>query len=189
MKALFKVSLVLFSGLLFSGILSAQAVQSMKLLAPQTGWATLGQGLYWTVDGGTHWKDISPPRALNDILGGVFFLNTSSGYVLLSYPNEKDEPQFRIAHTSDAGASWSSSPIKLPWKRYEDDFFGGGSIFFLDQLHGWVDFNLYSGSSGAPARLLVTKDGGKTWDQTPDDPGRRGSLCFFDENNSVLAEG
>lgn len=170
-------------------VASAQQVQSMKLLTPQTGWARSGQHLYWTTDDGAHWKDIAPPKSPAENIGGVFFLDESDGWVLLSYPNEKAEQQFRMAATHDSGATWSTSPMKLPWKRYAEDFAGGAEVFFLDKAHGWVDLDLYSGSSSAPARLLATQDGGATWEATPDDPSRAGSLCFFSEKDGVLAGG
>jgi photosystem II stability/assembly factor-like uncharacterized protein len=190
LKGAFNLVLAVFFGLLLSsGAASAQQIQSMKLLTAQAGWAKSGQHLYWTADGGAHWKDITPPMSSKQSLSGVFFLDTSVGWAVLSYPNNKGEQQFRAASTADAGATWSSSPIKLPWKRYAEDFFGGGNIFFLDQLHGWVDLDLYSSSSFAPGRLLATQDGGKTWKATPRDSGRGGAFCFFSERDAVLAGG
>jgi len=60
-KSVFNIFLALFLGLLlFDGTAFAQQIQSMKLLTPQVGWAQSGQHLYWTTDGGSHWKDITP---------------------------------------------------------------------------------------------------------------------------------
>lgn len=168
---------------------SAQQVQSMKLLTPQIGWVLNGQHLYWTTDNGAHWKDITPPKAPKEDVGGVFFLDKSTGRVVLSYSDEKDEQQFKMAATHDSGASWTTSPIKLPWKRYAQDFAGGGNLFFLDEAHGWVDLGILSGSAFAPARLLATDDGGRTWVPTPSDTGKMGSLYFFSSNDGVLAGG
>jgi hypothetical protein len=165
----------------------SQRVQSMKLLTPRTGWAQAGKHLYWTTDGGEHWQDVAPPESSKEILGSVFFLDTSTGWMLLSYPNEENEPQFRMASTRDAGATWSSFPVRIPWKRYAEDFFGGGSIFFLDQLHGWLNLDVYGMLQAA--RLFSSQDGGRTWQPTPDDPGRSGSLCFFNNTDGVLAGG
>jgi hypothetical protein len=32
----------------------------MKLLAEEMGWAATDKKLFWTIDGGTNWKDITP---------------------------------------------------------------------------------------------------------------------------------
>jgi hypothetical protein len=121
---------LLLALILLNTAATAQPVQSMKLLTAEVGWAQNGQHLYWTTDDGAHWKDIAPPRSSNQSLGGVFFLDTSTGWVVLSHPEEKAEQQFRVAATSDAGATWLSSPIKLPWKRYAEDLQAEPQFFF-----------------------------------------------------------
>jgi hypothetical protein len=70
--------------LLFGGTTSAQQIQSMKLLTPQTGWAQSGQHLYWTTDDGAHWKVIDPHLSSKFNITYVFFLNANMGWALLS---------------------------------------------------------------------------------------------------------
>jgi photosystem II stability/assembly factor-like uncharacterized protein len=188
-KSFLSLAAALFLFILLSPPASAQQIQSMKLLTPQVGWATSGNHLYWTTDDGGHWKDIAPPMSPKESLSGVFFLDTSTGWVVLSYPDDKAEQQFRVASTSNAGAAWSSSPIKVPGKRFAEDLFGGGGIFFLDQLHGWVNLGIYSSSAFKRGMLLATDDGGKTWKAPPGDSGMGGTLCFFSEKDGVLAGG
>jgi len=181
------IVLALFVGLLLP-VASAQQVQSMKLLTPQVGWAQSGQHLYWTTDDGAHWKDIAPSKSPKESIGGVFFLDSSNGWVLLSYPDEKDEQQYRMAITHDAGATWSTTPMKLPWNA--QNFAGGAEIFFLDTLRGWMNVKLSHGLIPAGARLLVTQDGGKTWTAPNGEPGWAGrSMCFFNQTDGVLAGG
>ena len=193
MKSTVNTILVFVLGLwLSNSAASAQQIQSMKLLTAQTGWAQSESHLYWTSDGGAHWKDIAPSMSSNlkEFIGGIFFLDTSTGWVLLSYANDNGEQQFRLASTSDAGATWSSSPIKLPWKRHADDFDGGADVFFLDELHGWVNLQLSHGLTPPGAHLLATQDGGKSWNTTKGEPGWAGtSMCFFNETDGVLAGG
>lgn len=40
---------------------------------------------------------------------------------------------------------------------------GGGSLFFLDKSHGWLDLALPSSAAIHSSLILVTNDGGKTW--------------------------
>ena len=134
----------------------------MKLLAAQTGWAQSGHHLYWTTDNGAHWKDITPPKSPKESIGGIFFLDTSNGWALLSYPGQEDEQQFRIAATSDAGATWSISGIRLG-RRAPEDFSGEGWIDFVDSLHGWLLVRGKSSVAFSWGTLLSTKDGGRSW--------------------------
>ena len=179
---------------LLPGIFSVAAVQprgavlSMKLLTPEVGWATDARNLLWTADGGSQWKDITPHKVAQRRIGGVFFLNTTTGWVLLSHSDEKSEQQFEIAFTANSGGTWSASPVNLPWPRYPEDFSGGGNIYFIDRLHGWTMLEILSATL-SPGRLLFTQDGGKTWEPTRDDPGRSGSLCFFNKGDGILTGG
>ena len=53
-------------------------VTGIKLLAPGVGWAERAGRLYWTIDDGANWKDITPPDGIG---GGISFLNSSTGWV------------------------------------------------------------------------------------------------------------
>ena len=189
MKNTFKYALALGLGILSGSAASAQPTQAMKLLTPQVGWVRSGQHLYWTADAGAHWKDVVPSVSPEESLGGVFFLDTYTGWVLISHADDQDQQQFRVASTNDAGATWSVSPIKLPWKRFAEDFAGGAYLFFRDQLHGWMDVDVKSSSAFAPGRLLVTDDGGKTWKAPSGDSGEGGTLCFFGDTDGMLSGG
>jgi hypothetical protein len=190
MKCRFNLVLSLAAALYLSVTLaSAHQVQAMKLLTAQVGWVLGGQNLYWTTDDGAHWKDVTPQRSLGESLGGVFFLDASSGWALLNRPDENGEQQFRLASTTDAGATWSSSAIRPPGPRFSEDLRGGGDIVFVDRFHGWVGLGISSSSAFNSAMWLATKDGGRTWKPTPIGAGRAGSLCFFGERDGILAGG
>jgi len=103
-------------------------VTAMKMLTPETGWAETGNTLWWTEDGGTHWKNITPDPFVNserssnqvlfhdqpEALASISFLDTQTGWVLLccgkSDPDTGDDlPHYDLAATTDAGATWSIS--------------------------------------------------------------------------------
>src|SRR5258708_4445641 len=176
MKIISKRLFTLLAGvLLYQATVSAQAVVAMKLLTPATGWVQRDlDHLYWTTDEGAHWNDITPPKLSEEFLTGVFFLDTSSGWVVLVHADDGELAQFRVASTKDAGASWSVSPIRFPGKRYADDFSSGAYVFFLDQLHGWMKVGRKSSSAFAIADLLVSDAGGKAWKPPPGDSGEAG---------------
>jgi photosystem II stability/assembly factor-like uncharacterized protein len=180
--------LTIFTASLIAVAQPTGSLNSMKLLTSRIGWAASEGHLLWTTTGGEKWDDITPQMSAQQKIGGVFFLNTSTGWVLISWSDEKDEQQFKLAFTDNAGATWSAKSVIVPWARYPEDFSGGGSIYFVDRLHGWMVLEILSAAL-APGMMLFTEDGGKTWNATADDPGRRGSLCFFGKRDGVLAGG
>jgi len=139
----------------------------MQLLAPNVGWATNGPQLLWTSSGGAEWEDITPPGPKGAVVGGIFFLDTRRGWVLLKH-GEPDIPgglQFDLASTDDAGATWSMRHVTVPQRRYSgSDILNGGILAFADSVHGWL--GLGEGLSAAyrdMGVLLVTGDGGESW--------------------------
>lgn len=163
MKLASKWILLFISLIISHADLPAQTVQGMKLISPEVGWVRSGRHFYWTVDAGVHWKDVAPAVSPEEWLAGVFFLDTSTGWVVVGYADKEEQVQFRVALTHDGGSTWSVSPINLPWKRHTEDFGGGAHVYFLDQVHGWMNLGIKSSSSFAPGRLLMTEDGGKNW--------------------------
>ena len=103
-------------------------------------WAATDRHLFWTTDSGHHWNDITPSAKASESVDSVFFLDTSAGWALLTAGNENTgEPDFNLASTSDAGANWSITPVKIPRLDPETVTLTGGThIDFIDLLHGWM---------------------------------------------------
>ncbi len=144
--------------------LCSQASGQMKLLSDNTGWA-LGVGLRWTTNDGRDWKDITPPAKGWEQIDDVFFLDTSNGWALLMKGRHALCCQFGLAATNNGGISWSVAPLEVPiwWNPENEVFGGGGTIFFLDTMHGWMDLSFESGASFNSGALFSTDDGGTTW--------------------------
>lgn len=95
-----------------------------------TGWiigatgTTGNQGfILKTIDGGATWST----QLTEKVPADVHFLEQSSGYLsFLDYPNAN------LGYTDDGGDTWQS--FDTP---FQDNTFGSGSIFFIDQNHGW----------------------------------------------------
>lgn len=156
----------------------AQA-QEMKLLTPTTGWVSRFNHLYWTTDSGSSWRDITPvpPGVFRAgvALQGVFFLNTREGWAAIYLPGKPvslvprpGHPQntlYDVAHTVNAGKTWSFTAFTYPKLSYDDEeaLSRLGGLFFLDSHHGWLIAALTGNSQ--PGQLVETRDGGKTWTQ------------------------
>lgn len=160
----------------------AGRIESMKLLTPSTGWAATNQKLFWTNDGGSQWKDITPKLShKRQAVSSVFFLDASTGWALLNCGDDRDIVAdagcLEIASTLDAGQTWSvlHERVAVPVsKEYLEDrpFFSGQSwLEFIDPQHGWEILRIATGSGPPPAgEMLRTVDGGKTWLGTKDLP-------------------
>src|SRR5689334_11328738 len=98
----------------------AGQVKSMKLLTADVGWAATQNHLFWTRDGGAHWKDITPRSKTPRLVASVFFLDPSNGWSLLAH-SAKENPEtgvsetlFELASTDNAGESWAIKPLAIP---------------------------------------------------------------------------
>lgn len=153
----------------------ALPIKDFKLLTSGAGWVSTGNRLLRTTDGGTTWKDISPPNPNGDQYASAFFLNADTGWVLLSgHPragecadNDQSESDwaFHIASTVDGGKSWSETHVKTPScdsGSFSASLNDGGSFTFSDQRHGWLSLQYQSGSAFSFGILLATSDGGQT---------------------------
>ena len=137
----------------------------MQLLAPSTGWVADNGHLFWTVDNGTHWKDISPDPVVHPV--DVFFLDTLHAWALLiAADEEKGLISFVVAATSDAGQTWSKSVINVPSQK-PDELDGTAWLDFVDSAHGWIVLHANSNSAFSWGLLLTTDDGGKNWRELP----------------------
>lgn len=118
--------------------------RTIQLLAPATGWA-LGNGrLFWTVDNGEHWTDITPSGASAEI-ADVFFRDEINGWMLLKSDAGDDMMRIELATTTDGGHIWFFAGVPIP-KQFPDELSGGA----------WVDFaDADSFSFVSPTRLVI----------------------------------
>lgn len=167
-----------------------QAVTSMKLFAPNVGWAATGKGIFWTSDGGTQWKNITPPIPLLTLVKSVFFVNSSTGWALLAgWQKGAGEPQFSLASTTNGGASWSITQVIIPKQVSATLFAPAGHIAFADSLHGWMNLDITSSSNFDFGGLLITLDGGRSWQLPPSAPGIAGSVGLVTTKEGWLVGG
>jgi photosystem II stability/assembly factor-like uncharacterized protein len=150
-------------------------VASMKLLAPNRGWALSMRRILWTDNGGASWKDITPSDLNDAEISGIFFLDASHGWVVFARgePDVLGGMTLDLASTENGGVSWSVAPMRLPDWLLQSLVGVGADIAFADPRHGWLV--LQSGISQISVghgSLLTTSDGGKSW-QSPRPPDHR----------------
>jgi photosystem II stability/assembly factor-like uncharacterized protein len=161
-------------------------VGSMKLLAPGVGWAERGGRLYWTTENGANWTDITPttPRS-GEHIADIFFLDAHHGWVLFAQYGEP-EPRFDLAYSGNTGATWSVTHVTLP--ENEGILAPNGRIGFADTRNGWMVLNIATAAFHA-GTLLLTSDGGRTWRDSPSDPGGQGPIVMVTPEEGWMAGG
>jgi photosystem II stability/assembly factor-like uncharacterized protein len=118
-----------------------------------------------TADGGTTWKDVTPPESTDPAGGKVataWFSGADSAWVIYS-SNVLQAPLAGVPvwRTSDGGATWSASQPVVPTAEME--FFSPGFFSFPDTQHGWLLVHAGAGMSHDYIYIYGTTDGGSSW--------------------------
>jgi photosystem II stability/assembly factor-like uncharacterized protein len=190
-------------------------MEAQQLLARGIGWFFGYQGkLYWTRDDGVRWTDITPdatrplhrndrpawlrnlpvaaassagPKRRNGELLRVFFRNKTEGWAVLGgLGQDEGFGDYQLAHTVDSGDHWSVIDLHYPRlpESWQSTLVGPSGLYFVDALHGWMMMS-FSGNS-RPGRLLMTEDGGKSWQWT-NGPGESGEMMFLSVKRGWVA--
>jgi hypothetical protein len=148
------------------------------LVAPGLGWAMNGLGLWWTDDGGQHWRAIAPPdvRAMGDVVARVDDVaGVDDRHLWLAVADVRGTKEvsgstrhMAIERSQDGGRSWQ--PV-IPPGCYGC---GGAHLSFLDARHGFA----LTGIQPQP-RLYVTGDGGRSWQRRASNATFVGPLRFL----------
>ena len=161
---------------------SAQ-LREMQQVSPEQGWAIQGQQIWWTGDGGSKWKDITPPPARSNDLLAAQFLDEYQGWLLVQNPETNELTIFR---TKDGGAGWQPFPVETSTSGL-DPHLQGAYVNFIDPQTGWVALKHVSSSNFSLGSLYGTVDGGQTWSKLSLPIG--GPIYFIDSTRGWVAGG
>ena len=106
-----------------------------------------GDKLYKTTDGGEHWDSLLVPVPRDYNVSGMFFVNSSDGYVI--FENRTGGTiitEYPVLMTKDGGESWTSS------EPLENGAFR--CVYFINEQIGWV---------AGGQNVYKTIDGGNSW--------------------------
>jgi photosystem II stability/assembly factor-like uncharacterized protein len=202
-------ALALVALLMFANTAAAQNMW-MHLLSPGVGWFGDPHELFWTTDNGQHWKDITPPGVdrtgygSGSSIGSVFFLDTSTGWVVLNgweqkKPNAEEKPDqevpsksiVELAFTQDSGTTWLITRpdfhLNLSGGLEGYSLDGAGDIQFTDATHGWINVGVQRAESSFLGQLYRTVDGGKNWTWVSGALGASSLVRFIDRQNGWIA--
>jgi photosystem II stability/assembly factor-like uncharacterized protein len=166
-------------------------VQTGRLLDAAGGWALTGQRLVVTTDGGSTWRNVTPPGGLGS---GVAFLDAQHGWVAVSEAftstNDPSYGRIDVWRTTDGGQTWTKAQLPKAVSNQFGEILPEVQFDFLDASHGFafLSGNLAKGRNDSD--LFWTADGGRTW--SADRPtgngheGIEGTVAFATANDGVI---
>jgi photosystem II stability/assembly factor-like uncharacterized protein len=121
-----------------------------------------GFGLYATTNGGQSWSAL-PSIYTSDQIGGLSFLNTTTGFLAFGGPYVT--PQLSVTH--DGGHSWKdlSLPAVPGLPTQAGEYFTTPPVFFGSNgfLPVYLSIDTSSGKMVQGFVIYTTSDGGATW--------------------------
>lgn len=126
------------------------SIEDAGWLSAEQGWLVSGNRLYWTIDQGKNWQDLS--------LGPVqraYFLPSGQAWAL----SAQDPDRLTLYHSSTWGATWERGDLLLP----PDADWHPLLLQFSSPASGWVVLQRETSQAFDSGILLKTSDAGLTW--------------------------
>ena len=164
------------------------------LTDPLHGWAIVDHRLWVTGDGGSTWRDVTPPGGFATGLLGVEFADAAHGWVAINeaFTSASDASYGRVDiwRTTDGGRTWARA--QLPRARFAvfGEIMPAVQFDFLDATRGFAFQSGNEAKGKNDSDLFWTADGGATWsaDRPTGDgsQGNEGMIGFATPNDGVI---
>lgn len=181
--------------------ISGPALQTAGLISPGQGWVVAEERLYWTEDGGTQWKEITPAQIAEANIAaakygggrilGAAFSDEHRGWVVASaapqpVENSNSLPGIIVMRTDDGGITWQSNQLSA-FTPEEAQSVDAAFLEIVEADTAWLVLKLQSGSSFSQGRLFVTQDGGVGWEERSAPAGE--PVKFVDADRGWMVSG
>jgi photosystem II stability/assembly factor-like uncharacterized protein len=143
-----------------AGVGRRTVIGDAGLVAPGVGWAMNGLGLYWTDDGGKHWRVVTPPEvaSMGDAIARiaqVVYAGPQRIWVVAADIRgaSTDDRHGALERSTDGGRTWRSEILPGCFQC------GKTHLGFVGPRRGFATAVV----SQRPTRLYTTRDGGGMW--------------------------
>lgn len=133
-------------------------LSSITMITPAVGWATAGNVVFRTSDGGHFWQDVTPRGALRPAELATFFRSGSRAWIAISRGTDELSLRVTVFRTADAGLHWHAARLAQ-----RGGVEGVQRLAFADNSHGWLLLSEGVGAGQNPYVLVHTRDGGAHW--------------------------
>ena len=144
-------------------LLAFQLVAAGDSATGGRGWALLGRQLFWTDDGGAHWRDITPPRLDAAEIRAASFADPLHGWVVTTASAASGNLSYTMARTADGGQTWQAQPLALFAADEAAGMAGEVYLQIIDANTGWLEVKQATSSNFNLGTLFKTVDGGAQW--------------------------
>jgi photosystem II stability/assembly factor-like uncharacterized protein len=161
-----------------SGTVPFPALQHVYMQDGNNGWGLSQDGVFYTTDGGQHWKDVTPKNGwLAQSIAKGFFLNANTAWLIQPY--QSDFNRGNLYHTHDGGRTWQASQVP----------FGPDPMQFLNASDGWVMADRGAAAGSMAVDIYKTTNGGSSWDKVqsagPHTQNTPGALPFGGDKSGM----
>ena len=140
-------------------------IDDADLVSGSHGWVQTHGRVYWTDDGGTSWREITPPIPEDADLWWLRFLDAQHGIALVVAKQPGDgwpvDARIVVLRTDDGGRSWAG-PAEWATLAFSSE----GELeyaFALSQDRIWVTVNMTQSMNSSVGEVFRTDDGGRSW--------------------------
>ncbi len=152
---------------------TAVILREVSMVDGATGWAvgqlpgSVDNLILRTTDGGSNWKNVTPPQILYDYGGtetevAYCFRDADYAWVLYRAGGAIDVVNgIKLWYTRDGGTKWESANI--PINGYTIQYFSGAKIGFVDRQTGWIFARIGQAEGREYIGIYTTHDGGASW--------------------------
>ncbi len=170
------------------------------LTDPAHGWAVVDHRLWVTGDGGSTWRDVTPPggfvTANADYLLGVDFADAQHGWIAINeaFTSATDASYGRvdIRRTTDGGRTWAKTQLPRARFAHFGEIMPAVQFDYLDATRGFAFQSGNEAKGKNDSDLFWTADGGATWsaDRPTGDgsQGNEGILGFATPTDGVIVD-
>jgi photosystem II stability/assembly factor-like uncharacterized protein len=142
-------------------------IDDADLVSGMSGWVQADGKMFWTDDGGSAWRDITPPVPEDAYLWWVRFFDVQHGIALVVGENPPgewpSEVRILVLRTDDGGRSWTGpaewatlSLLRRGWARY---------AYALSQNRIWVSADITEMANSSTGEFFRADDGGRSWSE------------------------
>jgi photosystem II stability/assembly factor-like uncharacterized protein len=148
----------------------APVLEKIDMVDAQSGWAIFNDyrlptmGVLATTDGGTRWRDVTPPRSTGQRVAGlnVTVLSSIVAWVVRVLANDATfHYTSEILRTADGGRTWRSAAVPPPAGL--PDIGGVSSISFINPREGWLLASLGAAAGSEEVAIYHSTDRGEKW--------------------------
>jgi photosystem II stability/assembly factor-like uncharacterized protein len=172
------------------------SVTAIHMVEATTGWAigglvSVGDHVFTTTNGGSTWKDVTPPEAeaisAERKTATGFFQDARTAWVIFAINRGYPVPTPSVVwHTTDGGTTWQASqPLDLTGL---SETFVPSNLQFVAGQNGWLLVHVGVGMNHDYIVLYRSQDGGVSWTRIQDPNNDPSSIMSCSKTSMLFTD-